>query len=231
MLTLKNYTNSILTNISFSLPKNKNLIILGSNGVGKTTLAKVLCGITSSESVMIDGINPSKTFGKERSKRINYVPPKLEVFDSFITVKEFLELSLLDSQYTVDNAMKKLEIEYLSDQPCCHLSSGESQLLLMASAWLHNASYTIFDEPTANLDPQKIQLMFKLLTDETFLQSKIIITHNLDLAYKLGFDILYLADKEVQFFGSSEAFFQQENLDKFYQNSVQKVTGNIVVKL
>jgi iron complex transport system ATP-binding protein len=231
MLTLKNYTNPILTNISFSLPKNKNLIILGSNGIGKTTLAKVLCGITSSESVMIDGINPSKIFGKERSKRINYIPPKLDVFDSFITVEEFLELSLLDSNYTIESAMKKLEIEYLSEQACCKLSSGESQLLLMASACSHNAMYTIFDEPTANLDPQKIQLLFKLLKDETFVQSKIIITHNLDLAYKLGFDILYLANKEVQFLGSSEAFFQQENLDKLYQNSVQKVAGNIVVKL
>ena len=231
MLTMKNYTDNILTNISFHLKHNKNLIILGSNGVGKTTLAKVLCGITPSESVSIEGVNPSKTFGEKRTKHINYVPPKLEVFDSFMTVKEFLELSLLDSKYRVSEALKKLQLEHLSHQPCTQLSSGESQLLLMASAWLHNASYTIFDEPTSNLDPQKIQLLFRLLVDETFMQSKIVITHNLDLAYKLGFDILYLSHKKVAFFGSSEEFFQQENLNKFYEKSVEKVAGNIVVKL
>lgn len=231
MLKIDNYSNPILENLTFSLPKNKNLIILGSNGVGKTTLAKVLCGITPSESVSIEGLNPSKTFGEKRTKHINYVPPKLEVFDSFMTVKEFLELSLLESKYRVSEALKKLQLEHLSHQPCTQLSSGESQLLLMASAWLHNASYTIFDEPTANLDPQKIQLLFRLLVDETFMQSKIVITHNLDLAYKLGFDILYLSHKKVAFFGSSEEFFQQANLNKLYEKSVEKVAGNIVVKL
>jgi len=231
MLTLKNYSNPILNNLSFSLPKNKNLIILGSNGIGKTTLAKVLCGITASDSVNIEGLNPCKIFGEKRTKAINYVPPKLEIFDSFMSVKEFLELSCLQQKPSVEEAMKKLEIEQLSAQPCHALSSGESQLVLMASAWLHNATYTIFDEPTANLDPQKIQLLFKLLKEEQFLQSKIIITHNLDLAYKLGFDILYLADKEIRFQGSSEAFFAQANLDRLYENAVENIAGNIVVKL
>ncbi|HHS93372.1 MAG TPA: ATP-binding cassette domain-containing protein, partial [Campylobacterales bacterium] len=211
MLTLTNYSNPILNKLSFSLPKNKNFIILGSNGIGKTTLAKVLCGITASDAVNIEGLNPSKVFGEQRTKAINYVPPKLEIFDSFMSVKEFLELSCLQQKPSVEEAMKKLQIEQLSAQPCHSLSSGESQLVLMASAWLHNATYTIFDEPTANLDPQKIQLLFKLLKEEQFLQSKIIITHNLDLAYKLGFDILYLANKEIRFQGSSEVFFAQEN--------------------
>ena len=231
MLKIKNYSNQILNNITLSLHPNQNLTILGSNGVGKTTLAKVLCGIIPSNRVTINGIHPSKTFEKKRAELINYIPPKLEIFDSFITLKEFLELSILDSRRTVDNAIKRLQIEHLTDQPCYQLSSGESQLLLMASSWLHNATYTIFDEPTANLDPQKIQLIFKLLVDKEFVQSKIIITHNLDLAYKLGFDILYLANKEIEFFGSSERFFQQENLNRLYQKSVQNIAGNIMVKL
>ena len=180
MLKIDNYSSNILKNISFLLEPREHLIILGSNGVGKTTLAKVLCGITPSTSVRIDGINPSKLYGKARARLINYIPPKLDVFDEFITVREFLALGFIGRQHPtgINEVLDKLNISHLSDKTCHTLSSGESQLLLIASALLHDADYTIFDEPTANLDPQKMQLLFALLKDETILKSKIIITHN-----------------------------------------------------
>ncbi|HFQ61975.1 MAG TPA: ABC transporter ATP-binding protein [Epsilonproteobacteria bacterium] len=236
MLKIDNYSNTILKDISFTLEADENLIILGSNGVGKTTLAKVLCGVTPTSSVSIEGINPSKVYGQKRAKLINYIPPKLDVFDEFITVKEFLELGFISGVVrvqhpTIDEVLKKLHISHLADKACKALSSGESQLLLIASALLHDARYTIFDEPTANLDPQKMQLLFGLLKDEATFKSKIIITHNLDLAYKLGYDILFLEEGKVKFYGTSHDFFAQEHLDALYDGSVEKQAHNIVVKL
>lgn len=231
MLTLTNYSNQILNNITFSLLPNQNLTILGSNGVGKTTLAKVLCGITPSQSIIINDIHPSQTFGEQRAKLINYIPPKLEVFDSFITVREFLTLSCLDARISIETVLEELAITHLAESSCQTLSSGEAQLVQIAGSWLHGAAYTIFDEPTANLDPQKIRLLFRLFKNPNFLQSKIIITHNLDLAYKLGFDVLYLADKKIAYFGSTKTFFEQDNLNTIYQQSVQKIADTIVVKL
>ena len=235
-INITNYTNNILEDISFSLKDTAHLIILGANGVGKTTLAKVLCGITPSDAIHIDDINPSKVYGQTRAKLINYIPPKLDVFDEFITVREFLVLSrshgVVRGQYpTVDDVLEKLTIKHLADKVCKMLSSGESQLLLIASALLHNARYTIFDEPTANLDPQKIRILFNILKYDTTLQSKLIITHNLDLAYKLGYDILFLKDGSVKFHGSNADFFTQTHLDTIYDGSVEKYQNNIVVKL
>lgn len=239
-ISIKNFSNTILKDINFSLELNEHLIILGSNGVGKTTLAKVLCGITPSTSVMIDGINPSKLYGRKRAELINYIPPKLDVFDEFITVREFLELGFISSVVGVQHptginaVLEKLHISHLVDKSCHTLSSGEAQLLLIASALLHNADYTIFDEPTANLDPQKMQLLFALLKDETILKSKIIITHNLDLAYKLGFPILFLEHNSIgsiKFYGTSDDFFSQLHLDTLYEGSVTKQSNNIVVTL
>ena len=235
MLKIDNYANTILKDISFTLKAGENLIILGSNGVGKTTLAKVLCGVTPTSSVSIEGINPSKVYGQKRAKLINYVPPKLDVFDEFMTVREFLELGVIGvvggQHPTIEEALEKLNISHLVDKACKALSSGESQLLLIASALLHDARYTIFDEPTANLDPQKMQLLFGLLKDEATFKSKIIITHNLDLAYKLGYDILFLEEGEIKFHGISDDFFAQEHLDALYNGSVEKQANNIVVKL
>ena len=230
-LHISNYSCDILKDISFTLNSGENIVILGSNGVGKTTLAKVLCGITPSSSVIVDSLNLSKIKGEKRAKLVNYIPPKLSIFDEFITLRDFLELSILSKELSIDEIMNMLEISHLQHKSCHSLSSGESQLLLMASALLHSANYTIYDEPTANLDPQKIQLLFTILKDRSLQKSKIIISHNLDLAYKLGFNILFLEDGRVKFYGKNKDFFQQTNLNRVYAGSVKNLKDNIVVDL
>ena len=230
MLKIDNYNSEILENISFEL-QNKNLVILGSNGAGKTTLAKVLCGIISSSCVSIEEKNSNDIYGDERTRLINYIPPKLEVYDDFISVEEFLEINKLYSDKNIDKVLKLLNIEYTKNKKCKNLSSGEAQLLLLSSAILHNAKYTILDEPTSNLDPQKIKNSFHILQDKTILQNKIIITHNLNLAYKLKYDILFIRDKKIAFYDSSEQFFSDENLQLFFNDSVKKCDDNIMVNL
>ena len=227
MLKLNNYSNQILKNISFELKAKQNLLILGSNGAGKSTLAKALCGINPS-SVEIFGRPLSSYTSKERTKLINYVPAKLEIFDEYITLKEYLDLSRLHTLLESKNILKLLAIEHLKHKPCKQLSSGEQQLAMLATAILHNAKITIFDEPTANLDPNKSRDVFSLLKSGVF-QSKIIITHDLTLAYRLGYDVLFITDGKVDFFGSSEEFFNASNLDYYFGSSVKRVEEFVVV--
>ncbi len=230
-LTIDNFSNNILKEVSFTLNDGDNLTILGSNGVGKTTLAKVLCGINTSDCVTLDSFKLSNIPAKKRAEFVNYIPSKLEIFDEYISVEEFLQLGVLKRNLEVDEVLNILQISHLRTDNCHTLSSGESQLLLMASALLHNATYTIFDEPTANLDPEKIQLLFSLLKDKNIIKSKIIITHNLDLAYKLGFNILFLEEGRVKLHTDCKSFFIQEHLDKLYHGSVTNTIDNIVVSL
>ncbi|MCF6205691.1 MAG: energy-coupling factor ABC transporter ATP-binding protein [Sulfurovum sp.] len=230
-LKITDYTDDVLKQISFTLHRGENLVILGANGVGKTTLAKVLCGLIPSECVEVCGINPSKHFGTKRAKYINYLPPKLEVYDAFLSVEAFLQLSHFNTALSIEGVLKQLHITHLKEQPCHTLSSGEAQLVLIASALLHGADFTLFDEPTANLDPVRMRRLFTLLHTDATLPSKLVITHNLDLAYRLGFDVLYLHQGKVAFHGSSEAFFAQENLDALYESSVRHIDGHVVVTL
>jgi len=221
MLKLENYSSKILSNISLNID-NKNLIILGSNGAGKTTLAKVLSGVIASENI---------EFESPKTKFINYIPSYLEIFDDFLSVSEFLQLSHLHGVKTIDEVLHLLQIEHLKDKSCKNLSSGESQLLLIASSILHGAKYTILDEPTSNLDPKKVKMVYKVLKDEKSLQNRIIITHNLHLAYKLGFDVVYVEDGKINFLGTNEQFFSSENLQKVFDGSVKKIDENIVTAL
>ena len=229
MLKLSNYSDAVLKNIHFTLPQNQNLIILSANGAGKSTLAKVLCGITPSTLLVND--KPLSTYSnKERTKLINYVPAKLEIFDEYISLGEYLDLSRLHTQLASKNLLKLLSLEHLKNKPCQQLSSGEQQLTMLATAVLHNAKVTIFDEPTANLDPKKVCDVFALLKSNLF-QSKIIITHDLNLAYKLGYDVMFVKEGKIDFVGSSKAFFHASNLDNYFGSSVKMVEGFLVVDL
>lgn len=148
-----------------------------------------------------------------------------------MSVEEFLKLSHFNLSITIDDALRNLEIKYIKNKPCKNLSSGESQLVLIASSILHNAKFTIFDEILANLDPKRQKQIYTLIASKDFLQSKIIISHNLDFAYKLGWDILYIQDGSILYHGSNEKFFTQEHLDTLFDKSVKKIDNHILVDL
>ena len=230
MLKITNFSNNILSNINFHLQENENLIILGSNGAGKSTLAKLACGIIDSTEVELFGEKLHLLNAAQRAKRINYIPPRLEIFDEYISLKEYLDLSKLYSSFSVNEVLSTLDLSELKNKACKTLSSGEQQLTMLSSSILHNAKLTIFDEPTANLDPQKTLKVYKILKSDK-IQSRIIITHDLNLAFKLGYKILYMKDGEVVFFDENKKFFEDANLKAFFGSSLKKVNDYYMVNL
>ena len=232
MLEINNYNSAILHNITFSLKKNENLIILGENGAGKSTLAKVLSNLISNNSVKLFGENIDKISDLKRAKLINYIPPKLSIFDEYVTLKEFLELSSIDitDDKKIDEIISLLKLEKLKNRYCKAFSSGEKQLLLLASSIIHDAQITIFDELTANLDISRLKEVYDIF-NSNLLKQKIIITHNLDLANALKYKILFIKDVKIEFFDEHEKFFTNENLQKFYNNTILKLENHLVVNL
>ena len=232
MLEINNYNSSILHEISFRLEDNENLIILGENGAGKSTLAKVLSNLIENDKVKIFNENINKIDDLKRAFLINYIPPKLSIFDEYITLREFLELSFIS---TVDNekinsVIKLLNLKKLENKYCKSFSSGEKQLLLLASSMIHDAEITIFDELTANLDISRLKEVFDIFNSD-LLNQKIVITHNLDLAYALRYKVLFLKDGIIEFFGSHDEFFDNKNLKKFYKDTIRKLDNHLVVNL
>jgi len=216
----------ILKDISLNVKDTQNLTILGSNGAGKSTLAKLLCGLLKSEnSIMLNDTFIENLNDKKRSKLINYIPPKLYIYDTYINVYDFLALS--NHPKNIEKTLKSLGLEKFRQNYCSELSSGEQQLLLVASALVHDAHITIFDEPTSNLDPQKTKKVFEILKSDT-LKQKIIISHDLQLALKLGYPIFYISNGKGRYFESANKFFTSSNLKEIFGDSVVK-NGDIVV--
>ena len=101
---------------------------------------------------------------------------------------------------------------------------------MIASSILHNAKITIFDEPTANLDPKKTLKVYEILKSEK-IQNRIIITHDLNLAYKLGYKILYILDGQIEFFDKNAKFFEDSNLDKLFGSALKRIDSHFMVNL
>jgi len=224
----------ILRDISFLLHEDENLTILGANGVGKSTLARVLCGLyRSKKSVQVGKEFIEELDASKRSVLINYIPPKLHIYEQFIRVEDFLGLSRYRQTSKEDKLHEVLDLLGLSvfkESFCAQLSSGEQQLLLLASALMHEAKITIFDEPTSNLDPQKTKTVFGILQGSQ-LSQKVVITHDLQFAYKLGYPILYLQNGKGLWYESADTFFDAENLEKIFAGSVTKRCDTVVVTL
>ncbi|MDD5211014.1 MAG: ABC transporter ATP-binding protein [Sulfuricurvum sp.] len=231
MLHVDNLSCQILKGISFSLEKNNNLTILGSNGSGKTTLAKAICHLIYNDSVKIEGKNVAHLSAKQRAQYLNFIPAKLSIYDEYFTVWDYLKLNIYKEEQAnhLDTVLKLLKIAHLKNSRCHKLSSGESALLLTGGAMIHQALYTILDEPTANLDQAKKVTVYQLLKNSLYFRNKIIITHDLNLAYKLGYNILFLEEGEVHYHGACEPFFEQNHLECCFGNSIKNVDGNFVV--
>ena len=215
---------TVLQNLSFEI--EGHLTIVGANGSGKSTLAKCLAGLNSySGTIEIQNINAAKIPAKERAKLLCYIPTKLEVYDAFITVEEFVLLgrfphkeSLFDysqkDREIVRTMMEFLKITHLAKQQIGELSSGEQQLTLIAQALTQQSKIIIFDEPTANLDPKNSKIIAQHIKELQKSHTVILITHDLHLAAFIGSQILFLDDTTAALYG--DEFFDDDVLERLY---------------
>lgn len=214
----------ILENINLKI--ENHLCILGANGSGKSTLAKIISSLIShTGEVLINSQNIENLALAKKAKLLAYIPAKLEIQDSFITLEEFVlqgrfphkksffDYSNKDKEITQET-LNFLKISHLKEHPVASLSSGEQSLTLLAQALTQQSKIIILDEPTANLDPHNskvvAQYIKRLKDDHTI----ILITHDLRLASYINTPVLFIKNKKIDYFENN--FFNDDNLSALY---------------
>jgi iron complex transport system ATP-binding protein len=214
----------ILTNISLEI--KSHLSILGANGSGKSTLAKSICNLIDYEGeVQIDSQNIKELSLTQRAKTLSYIPAKLEIYDPYISVFEFVlqgrfphknsftDYAQKDKNIT-SQTLEFLKISHLQNSSVHSLSSGEQQLTLIAQALAGQSKIIIFDEPTANLDPHNSKIIAQHIKGLKEYHQIILITHDLHLACYVDSPILFIKDKLAHYYQTD--FFNDERLKKLY---------------
>lgn len=179
---------------SFSFPdinlgKDENLLIIGSSGIGKTTLLHLLAGLLGSNSGSINlyGQDISKLtqhqIDKFRGQNIGIVFQKPHFVNS-LTVKENLQLAQYlgnkEDQNRIIDVLSSLDILDKQNKKPKKLSQGEKQRASIAMAIVNSPKLILADEPTSSLDDENCDRVIKLLKKQAseFNAQLIVITHD-----------------------------------------------------
>lgn len=152
--------------VSFEIERGDTVGFLGLNGVGKTTLLKILaCGLRpSSGTVTIDGLDILEEPHEVR-KRVGYLPELPPVYGD-MTVGDYLNFAGRIRGLTPEAVARRIpeveeyaRIAEVHDMPARTLSQGYRQRVGVAQAIIHDPDLLILDEPTHDLDPVQIMEM------------------------------------------------------------------------
>jgi ABC-2 type transport system ATP-binding protein len=168
----KTYDNGFnaLKTINLEINKGEIFAMLGPNGAGKTTLISIICGIVkpSGGKVDVDGFDIIDDYRETRS-RIGLVPQELTL-ESFETV--FNNVSYSRGLYGkkpnpehIEKILKQLSLWDKKDQRLRQLSGGMKRRVLIAKALSHEPSILFLDEPTAGVDVELRQDMWKVVEE------------------------------------------------------------------
>ena len=183
----------VLRDLNLTLMNKEKITIIGGNGVGKTTLIKVIIGELKLKSGQIKICEEDLNINS--LKKIGYVPQsqKENLYTFPISVKELVTLQLYESMGMIkiprkihyDKTMellKKMNLEKYADYPLRDLSGGLRQRVVITRALMNNPEILIFDEPTSGVDENSKRQFAKTIEDlnTNFDVSIILITHELD---------------------------------------------------
>jgi ABC-2 type transport system ATP-binding protein len=159
-----------LKSVNLNIKKGEIFAMLGPNGAGKTTLISIICGIVkpSSGKVTVDNFDIIDDYRETRAK-IGLVPQELTL-EQFETVFNNVSYSRglygkkPDPQH-IEKILKQLSLWDKKDQRLRQLSGGMKRRVLIAKALSHEPSILFLDEPTAGVDVELRQDMWKIVEE------------------------------------------------------------------
>ena len=197
----------LFTNINLNLKPQKDLLITGPSGVGKTTLLSILCGLQkpTNGSIIYNDINLYNLAEDEidnfRGKNLGIVFQNFNLINSF-TVKQNLEIAAnaignkSSDQYF--NLLDRVGLADKSHIKVANLSVGEKQRLAVARAFVGDPKWVFCDEPTSSLDDKNANIIANLIKEESMRckASLVLITHDSRIQSLIKFSkIIKLGDE------------------------------------
>ena len=203
---------NIVNQINFKLKEREWIGIIGANGSGKSTLLKgVLKFIpTLSGDIFLNGISTNNYSRKELSKKISYLPQKLNN-NLNITVKDLISLGRSpykkfwdfnlnkEDKNKIEEAIEIVELKNLKNKFITELSGGQCQRAYLAMVIAQDPKIMFLDEPTTFLDINH-QIKFldslrELIKEKNF--SLITVLHDINLAARFCHRIAILKDGKL----------------------------------
>lgn len=214
LFSRKYITKEAVKNINLQINEGEIVGYIGSNGAGKSTSIKMMCGILtpSSGKVLINGIEPYK---KRRliAKDIGVVFGQktqlwwdIPLIESFKILKEIYQVSDKDYEERMEFLCSTLGIKDFLNQAVRSLSLGQRMRADLAAAWLHNPSILFLDEPTIGLDvlvKEKIREAIKVMNNK-YHTTVLLTTHDMKDIENLCSRVVMIEEGSIIYDGTLE---------------------------
>lgn len=218
-----------LSKINFQVNRQEMVSIVGTNGAGKSTMAKLICGFERPKigEIWIEGIDIANLSIKEVADRVGLVMQNPNAMISKNIVFDEVALGLVnravkqkDIELRVNETLKNCGLYPYRNWPISALSYGQKRRVTIASILILQPDILILDEPTAGQDYQNYSSMMEFINfiNQTYHSTILMITHDMHLMQEytdrtLVFDSGQLiADTSPQKLFSSPDIIDRANL-------------------
>jgi ABC-2 type transport system ATP-binding protein len=157
-----------LGGIDLTVERGEALALLGPNGAGKSTLVNVVAGLSRADAGTVAVLGHDVVRGYRAARRALGVVPQELVFDPFFEVREVLRLQAgyfgvgREQDGWVDELLAVLGLADKAGAPMRTLSGGMKRRVLVAQALVHRPGVVVLDEPTAGVDVEMRQALYRL---------------------------------------------------------------------
>lgn len=190
-------TQEVLKDVSMTFESERNHVIVGPSGVGKSTLLKIVSGQMKPDKgkILINGDPKLGTHSMDYKQQIGFVYQSFNLLEN-LTVEENVKLPLviqgkvMDTDY-IDQLLLEASIIDQRHKYPNQLSGGQQQRVGIVRALINQPKYLLCDEPTSALDNETSLKLIDTLSQiiEKHKTTLIMVTHDLSLAKTIATDI------------------------------------------
>ena len=209
----------ILRDVTFSAHEHESIGLIGANGVGKSTLLKLLVGLNLGYegTISVEGMKVEKQILPKIRERIGYV---FQDSDSQLFMSTAYEdiafgprnygLSEPEVQERVEHALSMIHIEHLKNKQIYKMSGGEKKMVSIATILAMTPDIILMDEPSIALDPRNRRYLIQILNQ--FHHLKIIASHDLDMILDTCSRVILMAEGTIIRDGKAEEILSDKEL-------------------
>lgn len=219
--------HTVLSDVSFDVPKGKVVVLLGPSGSGKSTLIRCLNGLESIQGgKIVFGGAPVDTSSEKEWRRLRTsIGMVFQSYDLFpnLSVADNIRLAPLKVQKRpkaeverqMDALLSDVRLSQYKDALPRELSGGQKQRIAIVRALAMNPRLMLFDEVTASLDPEMVrevlELMLRLARRH---MTMIVVTHEMEFARRVADTVMFLDEGRILERGSAHDFFTSPTTDR-----------------
>jgi molybdate transport system ATP-binding protein len=222
----KNGSSQFGLNVKFEIESNEFLCIYGASGAGKTSILRMLAGLTNPDKgkIEVDGKNwfdsSAKLNLQVQSRKIGYVFQEYALFPNMTVQQNLLYAAGSQKKSSfLEELIEVSEIRALLDRKPSTLSGGQQQRVALVRALAREPKLLLLDEPLSALDSAIRYKLQSFLIDihRRFDIAIIMVTHDVSEVFRLSTKLLQIGNGDILKFGKASDLFSKSKISGKFQ--------------